>query len=119
MVRGQGLATLVAVGSAPDHGGRALDGVAGRAGAPTADSAVVQFASAPDLTRLPLRTLLEPPRRETSVDWAAATFAERSGSGKGGVYFVEFPGGRAIVVKLGLGRVVTLHYRSSTSYHIH
>lgn len=33
------------------------------------------------------------------VDWSACVFAERSGSGKSGVYFLEFAENRAIVVK--------------------
>ena len=36
----------------------------------------------------------------TDLDWNAVTFAQRSSSGKVGVYFLQFPGSRVLVVKL-------------------
>lgn len=87
-VAGRGLGTLVG-GLASDSGGQH--------GLQT--MVTVQFGETDAVETLPLALVAEPINRSTEIDWSTCMFAERSGSGKGGVYFVEFPNGRAIVVK--------------------
>eukprot|EP01052_Picozoa_sp_SAG31_P011541 SAG31_NODE_655_length_13127_cov_20.616058_11_plen_812_part_00 len=77
-IRGRGLATLVCCSD---------------------DEIGVQFSQMDAVETVPLQSAAEPAIRTTGIEWSDCFFAERSGSGKSGVYFLEFPHNRAVVVK--------------------